>query len=109
MRLATDEFIRRFLSHVLPSGLHRIRHYGLFANVTRKDNLAQARELLIGKKTEAPTEGLTHATDSADSGDRAESAHSTYVCPNCGASMLIIETFARGQLPRAPYKSMGAS
>ena len=50
MRLTTDEFIRRFLIHVLPSGLHRIRHYGLFANARRKDNLVQARELLRGKK-----------------------------------------------------------
>jgi len=89
--------------------LHRIRHYGLFANATRKDNLAQARELLLSKNTPAPTEGLTHDTDIADSGDRAESAHTTYVCPDCGSPMLVIETFARGQLPRAPPVSMGAS
>ncbi len=109
MRLTSDEFIRRFLIHVLPPGLHRIRHYGLFANATRKDNLAQARELLISQKTEAPTEALTHTTDSADSGDRTEAAHATYVCPGCGAPMLIIETFARGQLPRAPPISRGGS
>jgi len=46
MTLAPDEFMRRFLLHVLPSGFHRIRHYGLIANTTRKDNLARARELL---------------------------------------------------------------
>ena len=46
MTLATDEFIRRFLIHVLPKGLHRIRHYGLFANSARADNIARARELL---------------------------------------------------------------
>jgi hypothetical protein len=40
--LATDEFIRRFLSHVLPKGLHRIRHYGLFAKSTCADNIARA-------------------------------------------------------------------
>ena len=50
MTLAPDEFIRRFLLHVLPSGFHRIRHYGLIANTTRKDNLARARELLMGAK-----------------------------------------------------------
>ena len=46
MTLATDEFIRRFLIHVLPSGFHRIRHYGLFASTTRAENIARARELL---------------------------------------------------------------
>ena len=45
-----DEFIRRFLIHVLPSGFHRIRHYGLFANGRRADNIAQARELLAVAK-----------------------------------------------------------
>ena len=46
MTLATTEFIRRFLLHVLPRGFHRIRHYGLLAGAARKDNLAQARRLL---------------------------------------------------------------
>ena len=46
MTLAVDEFIRRFLLHVLPSGFYRIRHYGLFANGGRAENIAQARKLL---------------------------------------------------------------
>jgi hypothetical protein len=46
MTLPTDEFIRRFLTHVLPKGLHRTRHYGLFANGNRAANIARARELL---------------------------------------------------------------
>ena len=46
MTLTTDEFIRRFLLHVLPSGFHRIRHYGLLANGGRREHLARARELL---------------------------------------------------------------
>jgi Putative transposase/Transposase zinc-binding domain len=46
MTLASDEFIRRFLIHVLPSGFHRIRHYGRFANGERAENLARARQLL---------------------------------------------------------------
>ena len=46
MTLTTDEFMRRFLLHVLPSGFHRIRHYGLLANAGRRDNLARVRELL---------------------------------------------------------------
>src|SRR5205814_9436765 len=43
MTLATGEFIRRFLIHVLPQGFHRIRHYGLFASGTRADNIARPR------------------------------------------------------------------
>ena len=46
MTLETHEFIRRFLIHVLPKGLHRIRHYGLFANGGRAENIARARQLL---------------------------------------------------------------
>ena len=46
MTLPTHEFIRRFLTHVLPKGWHRIRHYGLFANGNRAANIARARELL---------------------------------------------------------------
>jgi len=107
MTLAPDEFIRRFLLHVLPSGFHRIRHYGLFANTTRKDNLAQARELLMCKETDAPVDAETNGADTADSGDRDASV--TYVCPGCGAPMIIIETFERGQLPRAPPRPINAS
>jgi Putative transposase len=46
MTLATGEFIRRFLMHVLPSGFHRIRHYGLFASGVRIQNITRAHELL---------------------------------------------------------------
>ena len=98
MTLAPDEFMRRFLLHVLPAGFHRIRHYGLIANTTRKDNLARARELLIDEKTIECMNAETDAVDAADGGD----ASATYVCPDCGAPMMIIETFERGQLPRAP-------
>ena len=45
MTLDADEFIRRFLVHVLPDGFHRIRHYGLFANGSRADNITHARQL----------------------------------------------------------------
>ena len=107
MTIAPDEFIRRFLLHVLPSGFHRIRHYGLFANTTRKDNLAQARELLMGEKTDEPADAETNAADTADSVNSDASA--TYVCPDCGAPMIIIETFERGQLPRAPPGRIDAS
>jgi len=98
MTLASDEFIRRFLLHILPAGFHRIRHYGLLANTTRKDNLAQARELLMSKVSDEPTDAEKNGADIADGSD----ASVTFVCPHCGAAMIIIETFERGQLPRAP-------
>src|ERR1700741_2196581 len=52
MTLATAEFIRRFLIHVLPQGFHRIRHYGLLASGTRADNIARARRLLDVQATQ---------------------------------------------------------
>src|SRR5947209_15872177 len=55
MTLATHEFIWRFLMHVLPKGVHRIRHYGLFANANRAANMARARELLaVPTRSEQP-------------------------------------------------------
>jgi len=107
MTLAPEEFIRRFLLHVLPAGFHRIRYYGLIANTTRKDNLARARELLMSKVTDESTDAVTNAVDTADSGNGDASA--TYVCTDCGAPMIIIETFERGQLPRAPPVKVGES
>ena len=100
MTLTSDEFMRRFLLHILPSGFHRIRHYGLLANTTRKENLARARELLMVKKT----------IETADADIAVGSDESvTYVCPDCGAPMIIIDTFMRGQLPRAPPVRVGES
>jgi hypothetical protein len=92
MTLAAPEFIRRFLIHVLPSGFHRIRHYGLFANGGRTANIARTRALL-GVPT-APTEP-------ADAEDE-EAAVFPQPCPCCGGPMIIIETFERGGQPRAP-------
>jgi hypothetical protein len=91
MTLATDEFIRRFLIHVLPRGFHRIRHYGLFANKQRADNLARANQLL-----QTPPE----STD--DSADNELAVGCVYVCKSCGAPMLIIETFDPTHAARAP-------
>jgi Putative transposase/Transposase zinc-binding domain len=82
MTLATGEFIRRFLIHVLPKGFHRIRHYGLFAKASCADNIARARELLAVPKPQA------------DADVRAPTP-----CPCCGGRMIIIETFAPGCQP----------
>jgi hypothetical protein len=92
MTLTTDEFIRRFLLHILPSGFHRIRHYGLLANAGRCEHLAQVRALL--NVVQEPTE--THA-DSPD-----DDIQPTFVCPDCGAAMIIIEILPRYPLIRAP-------
>ena len=93
MTLDADEFIRRFLIHVLPDGFHRIRHYGLFANANRADNIALARRLL-GVPDPAPW--------SADS-DRADGGHEDEernICPCCGGRMVTVETFQPGCQPR---------
>ena len=94
MRLPTDEFIRRFLIHVLPSGFHRIRHAGLLANGIRRDRIAMIRRLLETEPApdQAPNEGT-----SDDPGDRA----ALPPCPKCGGAMIIIETFLRGQIPKS--------
>jgi Putative transposase len=107
MTLAPEEFIRRFLLHVLPSGFHRIRHYGLFANTTRKHNLARARELLMNDN--APVNAATHEGHTTDSGNPEASPAPTYLCPDCGAAMFIVATFERGELPRAPPRRTAAS
>ena len=94
MTLSTGEFMRRFLLHVLPTGFHRIRHYGLIANARRRDNLAKVRHLL----------NVSSDADDAVSIDeaKAEPGQPTYVCPDCGAPMIIIETLVRTQSIRAP-------
>jgi hypothetical protein len=91
MTLAACEFIRRFLIHVLPSGFHRIRHYGLFANGGRVRNIARAREL------------LAMPTPEPDQDDEIpEPSPPARPCPCCGGRMVVIETFERGHQPRAP-------
>ncbi len=91
MTLATDEFIRRFLIHVLPKGLHRIRHYGLLAKANRVANIMRARDLLAVPSSKQPEPSETTATDGARVLPRP--------CPCCGGRMIIIETFARGCEP----------
>jgi hypothetical protein len=94
MTLEPGEFMRRFLLHVLPGGFHRIRHYGLLANGSRKASLALARELLH-------VPGLDPAQH--DGGhDEASTTPPTFVCAHCGRAMTILQTFTRGQTIRAP-------
>ena len=81
MTLAADEFMRRFLLHVLPGGFHRIRHYGLLANALRRENLARARDLL---HTPEPVSDETDATPAP-----------TYIFQCCGAAMRVVEILTR--------------
>src|SRR5207249_8709394 len=92
MTLSADEFIRRFLLHVLPGGFHRIRHYGLLANAGRREHLDRARELLHV----VPTAAESHPSEAA------ANIAPTFVCPHCGAAMIIVEIFTRGETIRAP-------
>ncbi len=96
MTLTAHEFIRRFLIHVLPSGFHRIRHYGLFANGGRVRNIERVRQLLAMSVTEHD-----------QTPDASEPVPPARPCPCCGGRMIVIETFERGHQPRAPPISSG--
>jgi len=100
MRLSTSEFIRRFLTHVLPDRFHRIRHYGLLASSQRKKNIAKVRILL---NAQAPKRDDPPITEAIPLTLREP-------CPDCGGPMRIIETFRRGQRPqtRAPPRKVAA-
>lgn len=96
MTLSADEFMRRFLLHVLPGGFHRIRHYGLIANSGRRENLERARELLqvapvVSKEIDVPNETVTP----------------TFVCRECGAAMVVTGILARAANIRAPPQLRG--
>ena len=84
-----------FLTHVLPSGFHRIRHYGFLASSQRKQNIAQARHLL-GVVPPPPQPQPAEDTAAADSTAKP----SLRPCPCCGGRMFVIEVFARGRTPR---------
>ena len=90
MTFAPEEFMRRFLLHVLPSGFHRIRHYGLLANAGRRANLARVRALLDAPPPE-PVGDETAAMPAP-----------TFVCRCCGATMRVVEIMMRPQPIRAP-------
>jgi hypothetical protein len=80
MTVSAHEFLRRFLLHVLPSGLVRIRHFGLFANRRRSAALERCRSLL----------------DASACGDPPEPP--SLRCPACSSIMLVVERLTRGQL-----------
>lgn len=89
MMLDTDEFIRRFMLHVLPRGFHHIRHYGLLASSRRKVSLARARDLLNVIPTPAPEVPEAEPVTPPP-------------CPCCGGPMVVIQIIPRWFKPRGP-------
>jgi hypothetical protein len=90
-----------FFLHVLPGGIHRIRHNGLIANNARKENLARVRELLHVAPAAA-------ASDPELAEVPTDAGKPTFVYPHCGAPMLIIQTLLRERDIRAPPEHRGA-
>ena len=99
MTLDAHEFIRRFLLHVLPTGFHRIRHYGLFASTVRARNIERVRQVLAAAQN-APQPSPAEADSQADDLSPARR------CPCCGGRMIIVETFegARPARQRPPSR-----
>ena len=99
MRLATDEFKRRFLIHVLPDGFHRIRHHGFLASAARRRSAATIRTLL------AASNGVTpHPVAEPTAEPEPPVSNPTRLarpCPCCGGAMRLIERFKRGEQPRS--------
>jgi Putative transposase/Transposase zinc-binding domain len=95
MTLPIHEFIRRFLMHVLPTGFHRIRYYGLLASGKRAENIARARELLTPPLI--PIDAIKATSSNADEPQVPE-----HRCPCCGGRMIIIERFEPGATPHYP-------
>jgi hypothetical protein len=105
MTLDTNEFIRRFLIHVLPQGFHRIRYYGLLTSPRRAKNIARIRELLAVPLI--PIDAIKALNPNASTGAQAstsarpdEPKAPQHPCPCCGSRMRIIETFLPGQQPK---------
>ena len=92
MRLTTDEFIRRFLIHVLPSGFHRIRHTGFLADGIRRNRIEMIRRL----PDVGPNADLKTDDDHCAGANEKEQS-----CPKCGGMMIVFETFKRGQTPKS--------
>ena len=101
MTLSPEEFMRRFLLHVLPAGFHRIRHYGLLANVGRRENLTRVRQILAA-------DSRSDRGSPVDDVIALGSPGPVFVCSCCGAAMIVVETLTRGASIRAPPRLRGA-
>ncbi|GEM_PF-2352905 len=99
MALNADEFMHRFLLYILPIDFHRIRHYGLLANAWRRDHLGRVRDLL----KVAPDNSAPMGADTS-----YKTIQQLFVCPDCGAAMIIVEILTRKQPIRASHKHRDA-
>jgi hypothetical protein len=97
MTLAAVEFVRRFLTHVLPRGFVRVRHYGLLANRHRREKLARCRELL-GMAVTPQAETAPTDPDPVTPPGREAAVTPTRVCPRCGAGRMVVV----GEFPPMP-------
>ncbi len=98
MTLDAAEFIRRFLLHVLPSGFHRIRHYGFLAGPGRAGAVHRLRELIAAAGGAAQHVGTGGKPPDPET---STTQASSKVCPCCGGRMRVVETFARGAQPQS--------
>jgi putative transposase/transposase-like zinc-binding protein len=89
LTLSAEEFIRRFLLHVLPRGFHRIRYYGFLGNRYRKEKLEHCRQLL---NMTPPNESSSQPQPREDYRDRYErlTGHSLRECPVCHRGRMIV-------------------
>ncbi|MDR3487710.1 MAG: transposase [Bradyrhizobium sp.] len=102
MTLPVEEFIRRFLTHVLSSGFHRIRHYGLFASQRHAANNVRLHEFIPQVEgSEKPRLSIDATTDQPQLIDRSEAPAPVKTCPCCAGRMRLIEIFAPGVTPRS--------
>jgi Putative transposase/Transposase zinc-binding domain len=99
MALSVDEFLRRFVQHILPRGFVKVRHYGLLANRGRQEKLTRCRYLLgvvVPLQQEAAAAAAAEAAPAAAAAQR---------CPHCGGQLVVVEVWPRpraGEVPDAP-------
>src|SRR5208283_3497360 len=91
MTLTADEFLRRFLQHVLPRGFVKIRHYGLLANRERAARLRLSRRLLLAANVVAQLPAPTLPIEPLE----------PHCCPRCGGRRLVYQELAPGASPPA--------
>jgi hypothetical protein len=88
MTLSAEEFIRRFLLHVLPRGFHRIRYYGFLGNRFRQDKLALCRQL-IGMALPQVSPKQSADSDYLDRHEELTGA-SLRICPLCHRGHMVV-------------------
>jgi Putative transposase len=99
MMLAADEFIRRFLLHVLPEGFQRIRYYGFLANRYREQKLARCRQLLAMPQPDPPDDHA--AGDYRDQYQELTGASLTQ-CPACQRGRMVVIEVLKPAKPCRP-------